>query len=541
MNVSTLLADPNAIGFEKFISNADSITIVVRSCQKTVCCPLCDEPTNSLHSNYSRRTADLPWHDVAIRLELHTRKFRCRNELCRRKVFCERLPKVVAAYARKTVRLNAAMTLLAFALGGEAGARTASGLGLTVSGDSLLRRIRHNSVEVSTPSETPRVLGVDDFAFRRGQRYGTILVDLEKRRVVDLLPDREVETVSNWLKAHPGVEIVTRDRSLQYAEGITLGAPEAGQVADRWHLLKNVVDVLKEFLNGQITELQKARQTIINRQTEQSKTRKMPTDRRTRAREQTRRKRLELYHRVKTLKDEGATRKEIVRRLGISKTYAKRLIEAETFPERSPFPQRRTSVDIYADYLRKRWAEGCQNATQLWGEIKEQGFQGALGAVVRYVRLRMREPTEIKRHWMHRMKLSAIKMKLPSARRAAWLLLKNEEQLTDEERLFINEIQKSSVEISRAASMTRKFQELVKMRDIGQFEEWLSEAEKLGTKWKNFVKGLRQDFKAVKAALTSEWSNGQTEGQVNRLKLLKRQMYGRANFDLLRARVLRQG
>ena len=132
-------------------------------------------------------------------------------------------------------------------------------------------------------------------------------------------------------------------------------------------------------------------------------------------------------------------------------------------------------------------------------------------------------------------------MTLPSARRAAWLLLKNEEQLTDEERLFVNEIQKSSAEISRAATMTGKFQELVKTRNIGQFEEWLSEAEKLGTKWKNFVKGLRHDLKAVTAALTSEWSNGQTEGQVNRLKFLKRQMYGRANFDLLRARVLWQG
>ncbi len=142
MNVSTLLADPNAIGLEGFISNDDSITIVVRSSQKSGCCPLCNEPSNSLHGNYIRRVADLPWHGVKVRLKLHTRKFRCRNELCPRRIFCERLPKVAVAYARKTVRLNSAMTLLAFALGGEAGARTGSGLGLTVSGDTLLRRIR---------------------------------------------------------------------------------------------------------------------------------------------------------------------------------------------------------------------------------------------------------------------------------------------------------------------------------------------------------------------------------------------------------------
>lgn len=337
------------------------------------------------------------------------------------------------------------------------------------------------------------------------------------------------------------MEVVSRDRSMQYAEGITLGAPEAEQVADRWHLLKNIVDLLKEFLNQHYPDFHKARQVIIERQSKTAETIKMPTDRRVRAKERTRQKRLELYQSIQTLIKDGCTQNEIVRQLGISKQYARRLIQAETFPERSPFPPRKTSIDKYADYLHRRWTEGCQNATQLWRELKEQDFPGALGAVTRYVRLRMREPTEIKRHWMHRARLPAIKMTLPSARRAAWLFLKNEEELTDEERLFVGEMLQSSAEIKQAVALTRKFQELVKKRKIELLEEWLSEAEKLGTKWKNFAKGLRQDFKAVTAALTSEWSNGQTEGEVNRLKFLKRQTYGRAKFDLLRARVLYRG
>jgi transposase len=260
------------------------------------------------------------------------------------------------------------------------------------------------------------------------------------------------------------------------------------------------------------------------------------SDRRTKAKSQTRQKRLELYNQVQTLKNDGCPQNEIIRRLGISKAYVRRLIQAETFPERSPFPPRKTSVDIYADYLHCRWAAGCQNASELWREIKEQGFQGAMGAVTRYVRLRMRDPHQIKQQYQHRARLPAIKMVLPSARRAAWLFLKDPAELTNEERLFTGELMESSAEIKQAVTLTKQFQELVKTRNIDLLEQWLSKAEGLSVKWKNFVKGLRQDGRAVKAALTTDWSNGQTEGQVNRLKFLKRQMFGRAKFDLLRAR-----
>ncbi len=221
--------------------------------------------------------------------------------------------------------------------------------------------------------------------------------------------------------------------------------------------------------------------------------------------------RLEFYRKVQALKKEGCQQNESVRRLGISKQYARRLFHAETFPERSPFPPRKTSLDKYADYLHRRWTEGCQNATHLWRELKEQGFPGALGAVTRYVRLRMREPTEIKRHYIHRTRLPAIKMPLPSARRAAWLFLKSETELTDEERLFVSQMLKSSVEIREVVAVTKKFQEMVRERKIEWLEEWLSEAEKIGTKWKNFGTGLRHDLKAVKAALTTVRSNRQTE------------------------------
>jgi transposase len=226
MDVSTLLADPTAIHLDTFVSGENSITLRVHSIQEQSVCPSCNSQSGSLHSNYIRRVADLPWHNVAVKLELHVRKFRCRNELCSQKVFCERLPKVAGKYARKTVRLETVLTYLAFAPGGEA--RTAGRLQIITSGDTLLRLIRRRMTQsaIEPPkTELPRVIGVDDCAWRKGCIYGTIIVDLERRKVIDLLPDREAETLAEWLRKHQTVETVARDRSPTYRCGIVEGNP----------------------------------------------------------------------------------------------------------------------------------------------------------------------------------------------------------------------------------------------------------------------------------------------------------------------------
>lgn len=232
-----MLADPAAIEIEKFVSNDDSITIVARAIQPTAICPKCKVPSSSLKSRYVRQLSDLPWHNVAVRIELRARKFRCRNELCSQKVFCERFEKVAAPFSRRTIRLAQAIKFLAFALGARAASRTAFKFGFQTGKDVFLRVMRRVDFKRKEENNRVSVLRVDDFAFRRGLSYGTILVDLESRAPVDLLPDRTAETLSKWLAAHPEIEIVSRDRSTVYAEAVREGAPQAVQVADRWHLL----------------------------------------------------------------------------------------------------------------------------------------------------------------------------------------------------------------------------------------------------------------------------------------------------------------
>lgn len=321
MAAPTLLPAPTCLHLRLLDASETMITAVVATTSEEAECPVCHRRSARIHSRYVRRVADLPWMGCAVRLELHIRRFFCCHPECARQIFTERLPSIVAPYARRTTRLTDVFLLIGFALGGEAGRRLAAGMSLATSPDTLLRLIRAQPEE---ESPTPRVLGVDDFSFLRAKTFSTILIDLEKRIPVDLLPDRAAETLKKWLEAHPGVEIVSRDRGGDYAKGAREGAPKARQVADRFHLLVNLSETLEAFFLKKRTALKEATYDPADSSPEQAESRpvhlsaKGTTKKQEAKSEALHQQRVERYEKVHELWKKGATAPDIADQLGMA-------------------------------------------------------------------------------------------------------------------------------------------------------------------------------------------------------------------------------
>jgi transposase len=416
---------------------------------------------------------------------------------------------------------------IAHALGGEAGARLAESLGLATSADTLLLRLLEPPAE-REEIPTPRCLGVDEWAWRKGKTYGTLLCDLERGCIVDLLPERSSESLAEWLKVHPGVEVISRDRSTLFAEGARLGAPDAIQVADRWHLFRNLTDALQKILERQHARLRRAAVRAARATAPEPQSSEGALPRAEQRRQATRARRLARYQEVVALNRKGLSHSEIGRLVGIERRTVLRWLQHGSFPERKEHAPKQRLLDPFLPYLQQRWNDGVRNAALLFREIRSQGYRGTSYSQVRDLVASWRTtgpppPTPVPRA-------------LTSVRKCAWILVLPDEKRTPEQQAYRDELSALWPEVGELERLAREFIRLFQEHDPRSLGAWLETADK--TPLRNFARGLSSDLKAIRAAMTLPWSNGPTEGHINRLKTVKRQMYGRAGFELLRARVL---
>jgi transposase len=491
------------------------------------CCPGCGGESDRVHSRYERRLADAAVAGRRVEIRLRVRRFFCDGEGCGKRTFAEQVAGLTTRYARCTVLLRGMLESIGLALAGRAGSRLASRLGVPASRSTLLRVIRAlPDPEIGAVA----VLGVDDFSLRRGHVYGTVLVDINTHCPIDLLADREAETFAAWLREHPGTQVVCRDRAGAYAEGARSGAPEAIQVADRWHLWHNLAEYVEKTIaahhdclrqpdivpeaspDNSPADLAEAAKAAQLQRTESSA---LVT--RTKAR----------YQAIQALKADGKGIKTIMRELELAKETVRRFAV--------PRPSRNCSSSL-ARADPACWIPtsptcmnaGVTNASMLYREITEQGYRGSRGALAAYLapfRALGAAPPPTPA--------------VPKVRQVASWMLRRPEDLDAEEQLQLKQVLACCPHLEATATHISTFAEMLTGRHGDRLDSWMAavEADDL-PHLHRFVTGLRRDYQAVRNGLTLSHSSGTVEGNVNRIKMIKRQMYGRAKFDLLRKRVL---
>ncbi|MGW0886193.1 ISL3 family transposase [Streptomyces sp. NPDC002671] len=527
---------------------AGTVTFCAHSAVPTARCPGCGVVSSRVHGRYTRRLADAPVGGAVAVIELVVRRFKCLNPQCPAVTFAEQIEGLTSPYARYTPLLCTLLTSIAACLTGRPGARLAAALSMRVAKDKLLELLRRLP---ELPQVSMRVLGVDDFALRKGDSYATILVDLEGRRPVDVLPGRDAEPLAAWLRAHPEIEVICRDRAGAYAEGASSGAPQARQVADAWHLLRNLAEAVEKTVGAHHPCIRKAfttPQAVTDPATVPGGTAEPPVEetpfvppdgtrdvlgrpRRLVART------TERYTAVQQLLSEGRSLAAIGRQLRLDHSTVRRFARAQSLDELLVRATNRASIlDEHMPYLHQRWREGCHDIPQLHRELRARGFTGDIQCVRRYFRP-FKKPHSPK---PKNPPAPAPELRpAPKPRRVVRWIMTSPGHLAETDAAELKEIRAACPHLDATARHVRDFADM--MRDLRgeELPSWMDRvlADDLPA-LHSLVNGMKRDLDAVTAGLSTHWSSGQVEGHVTRAKLLKRMGYGRANLDLLRRRIL---
>lgn len=518
-------------------SSGGTLTIQASSAQHASICPVCGFLSDRRHSKYIRAVIDLPASGYQVKVFILSGKYFCDNALCYRKIFTERFSEEINPYCRRFNRCRELLSNLALELGGNKGAAISRLSSLPVSASTILRIIkRQNLPQVKLSSG---IIGIDDWAFKKGNTYGTIIVDLHQNKVIDLLPDREATTVCQWLKEHPEVEVISRDRGGPYSKGAQEGAPQAIQVADRFHLLMNLGDAAKRMFQSMGKNLRElfTLYNNVNPSTEptleidelKSKSEDPAV---TPARDiNTNEENQYRFCKVKELFSQGYNIRAISRSLHIARNTIKKYIRMDFLPKKTG--SRSTNFESFQLFLLHESNRG-KLYTELYSAIVAKGFNGGYTQFCSNINELFKNNKIIPAS----RKIDPVVNKSWSPRSLAIMIQKEHKDLGTDDQKLLELLYSKHPEIKETQQFIHRFKKLFQLKEQGTLRIWLDDVEKSTSFIKRFAKGIQSDFQAVNNAVITTYSNGQVEGQVNRLKNIKRRMYGKAGFELLRRMVI---
>jgi transposase len=517
--VERLLPHLSGLSIESVEQRDGVVVLSGRGRAATARCGRCRQRSGRVHGRYQRRLRDVAIAGMALLLQVQIRRFRCDNTGCPARTFAEQIDGVTAPHARLTAGLRGMLTQIGLALAGRAGSRLASVIGMAAGRDTLLRLVK----ALPDPPRTPiTVLGVDDFAFRRGRHYGTVLIDMASHRPVDIFDGRDGDSLADWLRRHPTVDVICRDRAGGYGEGARLGAPQAVQVADRFHLWQNlgqsVEKTVNQFRSRLVAPALPPADDAMPAEVQPLPELKIVA-------------RLREHHAaVHELAAQGWNKSMIGRKLGLHHATVRKYLNAATAADLTAVTEQRAHlVDDHVAYLHQRWNEGERNATQLFREIKQRGYPGGELAVQRYLR-------RFRRGRGHAPQPGP---KPPSVRQVTSWIMTHPDRLEPDDASKLRDVRCRDRDLNRLVKHVRAFAVMMTGRHGDRLEEWITAVEHdTLTPLAGFARNLRRDLDAVRNGLTLPHSSGPVEGNINRLKMIKRQMFGRAGLDLLRKRVL---
>ena len=518
----------------------DLVTFRVRAKAGDAACSGCRRRSSRVHARYQRQLADLPLGGRRVQVIAHIRRFKCVSARCPQSTFSEQIPGLTTPFARRTPPLTEVLVKVALALAGRPGSRLAAELAMPSCRDVLIRLIRAQPIPGAGQIE---VLGVDDFAVRRGQSYNTILIDMGTRKPVDVLPDREAGTLAAWLREHPEVQTVCRDRAGAYADGIRTGAPQAIQVADRFHLWKNLCEAAEKTVAAHHHCL-RATAAAQAEPAQPEPPAPMPLPEAAaqpwrvtyRLAERTRTR----YAEVQECLARGLSRAAVSRELNLDIQTVRRFANATCAEELlGKAEHRATKLDPYIDLVNQRWNEGVTSAAAITAELRAIGFKGDAQTVRRYLKPFRLPGTSPSHPDPHQRKPAPAAPAVPKPRKISKALLTNPDRLTEDETLIVKNATAGCAYLERLHQHVRSFAKIMAQRRGTELPAWLAavEADDL-PELRSLAAGLRRDLAAVINGLTLEHSSGAVEGNVTRVKRIKRDGYGRANFNLLRAQIL---